>query len=85
MDLFAVRPDGGVHSAFWHGDWHDWYRVGTAEFAQGTPIAALSRNPDQMDLFAVRPDGGVYSAFWHGDWHDWYKLLGLTRFAGHHD
>jgi Matrixin len=85
MDIFGVSRDGGVYSAFWHGDWHDWYLVGTAEFAQGTPIAALSRNPDQMDLFAVRPDGGVYSAFWHGDWHDWYKLLGLTRFAGHHD
>jgi hypothetical protein len=43
-------------------------------FAQGTPIAALSRNPNQMDLFAVGLDGGIYSPWWNGDWHDIFRV-----------
>jgi glycerophosphoryl diester phosphodiesterase len=49
--------------------------VGTAVFAQNTPITVLSRNSDQMDLFAVGLDGGVYSAWWNGNpWRDWFRL-----------
>ena len=41
-------------------------------FAQKTPIAAISRNDDQMDLFAVHVVGRVYSASWNGQLHDWF-------------
>jgi hypothetical protein len=46
------------------------------QFAQNTPIAALTRNPNQMDLFAVGLDGGVYSAWWgFNQWHDWFSVI----------
>ncbi|MGH8897485.1 MAG: hypothetical protein ACRDZ4_10775 [Egibacteraceae bacterium] len=88
IDLFAVGDDGGVYRAWWNGKpwwnnpwrksnpWHDWSRVGGRVFPEGTPMAALSRKPDQMDLFAVGGDGGVCSASWNGTWRDWFRVGG---------
>ncbi|WP_369242129.1 PLAT/LH2 domain-containing protein [Streptomyces sp. R21] len=82
LDIFAVGPDGGVHSAWWNGNpWRDWFRIGTREFGPQTPIATLSRNSDQMDIFAVGLDGGVYSAWWNGNpWRDWSRI-GTREFS----
>ena len=74
MDLFAVGEDGRVYSAWWNGEWHDWFPIGDRVFAQNTPIAAISRNDDQMDLFAVGEDGRVYSAWWNGEWKPWFTI-----------
>lgn len=40
-------------------------------FEARTPIAALSRNSDQMDLFAVGPDGYIRNAWWNGKPWNW--------------
>ncbi|MEU7871875.1 hypothetical protein AB0B76_34545, partial [Dactylosporangium sp. NPDC049140] len=49
--------------------------VQPAVFRAGAPVAALSRNPNQMDLFAVAADGAVRSAWWNGQWHDdWFRI-----------
>ncbi|GAA3195094.1 PLAT/LH2 domain-containing protein [Actinocorallia longicatena] len=39
------------------------------------PVAALSRNSNQLDIFAVAEDGGVWSAWWNGEpWRDWFRI-----------
>jgi Matrixin/Putative peptidoglycan binding domain len=46
-------------------------------YQQNTPLAALTRNDDQMDVFAVNQDDGVYSAWWNGNpWRDWFRIGG---------
>ncbi|MBT2540757.1 hypothetical protein J7E99_08600 [Streptomyces sp. ISL-44] len=61
-------------SAWWHGEWHDWFPIGTRTFPPGAPIAVQSRNDDQMDLFIVGGDGKVYSSWWNGEWHEWFQV-----------
>jgi hypothetical protein len=96
IDLFAVcdpgSPDGfgGVYTAWWNPDdgWQGWNKVGSGAFAQQTPVAAVTKNIDQIDLFAVGgPDGadgfgGVYTAWWNAveDWHGWSRV-GSSSFA----
>ncbi|MFC0530391.1 hypothetical protein ACFFIA_22250, partial [Phytohabitans kaempferiae] len=43
-------------------------------FDDGTPVSALSRNPDQMDVFAVGRDGTVQSAWWNGQWRERFRV-----------
>ncbi|UUU38284.1 M14 family metallopeptidase [Streptomyces sp. NBC_00162] len=74
MDVFAIDSDGRAQSAWWHGEWHDWFQVGTRTFPPNTPVSTQTRNDDQMDVFAVGGDGGVYSAWWHGQWHEWFRV-----------
>ncbi|MGH8908496.1 MAG: hypothetical protein ACRD0K_18840 [Egibacteraceae bacterium] len=87
IDLFAVGEDGGVYHAAWGGAWAwgawawgAWARVGRRAFAEQTPVAAVSRTPDQIDLFAVGDDGGVYHAAWGGAWGAWARV-GRRAFA----
>jgi len=96
IDLFAVGdPDsldgfGGIYTAWWNPDdgWQGWSTVGSGAFAQRTPVAAVTKNIDQIDLFAVGgPDGadgfgGVYTAWWNAaeDWHGWSRV-GSGSFA----
>lgn len=78
MDLFAVESSGGVYSAWWHGDWHNWFLLNGAAFNQESPIAAISRNPNQMDLFVLGMDGQVRSTWWDGQWNGWFMLDGAA-------
>jgi murein tripeptide amidase MpaA/ubiquitin len=78
MDVFAIDADGRAQSAWWHGEWHDWFQVGTRTFPPNTPVSTQTRNPNQMDVFAVGEDGGAYSAWWNGDWHDWFRIGALA-------
>jgi hypothetical protein len=70
-ELFAVAADGGVYGAWWHGQWSDWYRIGTQEFVPRSPVIASARSADYFDLWAIGVDGRPYWAWWHGEWHDW--------------
>lgn len=65
----SVGQDGRVYQNWWNGgDWQpNWRPVRNGVFAQHTPIAALSRNPNQMDLYAVGQDCEIYSAWWNGN------------------
>ncbi|MFJ5549434.1 hypothetical protein, partial [Streptomyces sp. NPDC093225] len=80
MELFAVRPDGGLYGNSWGGEnahWHGWYRMGAETFDAGAPVAALSRFDDHMEVWAVRPDGGLYGNWWGGEdahWHGWERV-----------
>ena len=70
VDLFVVGDGGLVYTAQWkvnHG-WRGWDRLDGRGFSERrfkaqTPLAALSRKPNQIDLFAVGEDGLVYAAW----------------------
>ena len=56
--------------------WGGWSQVlDNQQFHAGTPIAVVSRNPDQIDLFAVATDGYVWTAYWSGQWNGWGQVL----------
>lgn len=74
IDLFAVGLDRGTYSAWWDGEWHEWFRLAERSFEPNAPITAVSREPNHMDLFAVGPDGGAYSTWWDNGWHDWFPI-----------
>jgi hypothetical protein len=76
MDIFGVDSTGGVSSAWWHGDWHNWFTFPDAAYNQGAPVTALSRNPNQMDLFVLGMDGVIRSIFWNGNWSGWFEIPG---------
>ena len=80
MDLFVAGSDNQLWSRFFTGDWNNvptWFKPlpPSQVLRSRTPIAAISRNPNQMDLFVVSPqDGQLNSCWWNGSWHDWFRL-----------
>ncbi len=70
MDVFWVRPDRGVESAFWgaainNARWNPPIRIAPAAAALAPqPIAAVSRLPEHLDVIWIGPDRAVGSAFW---------------------
>ena len=77
MDIFTIGADGRVRSAWWDGDWHMWFTLGSTVFPAHSHLAALSRDTDFMDLFSVGFDGRVWMAWWNGNpWRDWTPLDG---------
>ena len=86
LDLFVSGWDGAVYSTFWdaNGGWTGvWSRLPDPHFGDGftippgSPVMALSRNPNHLDLFVSGWDGAVYSTFWdaNGGWTDvWFRL-----------
>jgi hypothetical protein len=75
LDLFVVGNDGVVYTSWWTAgsDWsgvnNNWRPIGGV-FPAGTPLAAVSRNPNQLDLFIIGIDGIVYTSWWTAglDW-----------------
>ncbi len=55
---------------------------GRRHFDDGTPVAALSRNPNQMDVFAVGRNGRVQSTWWNGLWRESFELGGAQFPSG---
>jgi len=71
MDVFWVGPDGAIASTWWDAapgcNWGDHQpfpitKPGAAR--AGSPVAAVSRNPNHMDVFWVGPDGAIASTWW---------------------
>ena len=86
MDLFICGNDGRVYTSFWTAgqDWsglNDKWRDIGGVFPPGAPVAALSRNPNQMDLFICGNDGRVYTSFWTAG-QDWSGLNDKWRNVG---
>ena len=81
IDLFAVGLDRGTYSAWWDGEWHEWFRLAERSFEPNAPITAVSRKLNHIDLFAVGPDGGAYSTWWDNGWHAWFpdRISGSPR------
>ena len=69
MDLFITGIDGRVYTSWWTAgsDWsginNDWRSIG-GFFPPGAPVAAVSRNPNQLDLFIIGIDGQAYTSWW---------------------
>ena len=82
IDLFVSGREGAIYTTFWDGDWfHRWERLPDPNFSDqftippGSPVTALSRNPNRIDLFVSGREGGIYTTFWDGDWiHRWERL-----------
>jgi hypothetical protein len=75
LDLFITGGDGVVYTSWWSAgsDWsginNNWRKIG-GFFPPGAPVAAVSRNPDQLDLFIFGNDGSVYTSWWTAGF-DW--------------
>jgi hypothetical protein len=69
LDLFITGNDGRVYTSWWYAgsDWSgindNWRSIGGV-FPHGAPVAATSRNPDNLDLFITGNDGRVYTSWW---------------------
>jgi len=81
MDVFVVRTARGVIGTWWNGNpWRPWFLLDKdPPFASLTPIAAVSRNDNQMDLFAV-DQGQIFSNWFTGGWNQWFPLPSGPRF-----
>ena len=72
IDLFWVGPDGGVGSTWWNMangmGWQDHQPFAIAPpgaARQGSPVAAVAREPERMDVFWIGPDGAIGSTNWN--------------------
>jgi hypothetical protein len=69
LDLFVTGNDGKVYTSWWSqgSEWsginNNWRLLGGL-FPAGAPVAAVSRNPNQLDLFVTGNDGKVYTSWW---------------------
>ena len=78
IDLFWIRPDGGIGGAFWQAGVNNnaWSQVVniTPPNRPGitradSPIAAVCRTNQVVDVFWIGPDGGLGSTHWeNGAW-----------------
>jgi hypothetical protein len=88
IDLFVTGLNGHVYTSSYTvgGDWtgigHKWKDIGGV-FPAGAPIAAVSRNPNQIDLFITGHNGHVYTSFmanggpWSGEGDKWMDIGGV--------
>jgi hypothetical protein len=88
LDIFVTGNDGCVYTSAWSagGAWsgvgNKWWNIGGV-FPKGTPVAAVSRNPNQLDLFVTGNDGCVYTSAWSagGAWsglgNKWWNIGGV--------
>jgi hypothetical protein len=88
LDLFICGNDGRVYTSWWTAgsDWSglgdNWRNIGGI-FPAGAPVAAVSRNPNQLDLFICGNDGRVYTSWWTAgsDWSglgdNWRNIGGI--------
>jgi hypothetical protein len=85
LDVFVVSNDGGVYTAAWdaavaNGQWRGWWRILDLAAKPGSPVAAVSRDPNKLDIFVAGADGKTYTAAWDqnvasGQWRGWWNIL----------
>jgi len=86
LDLFVVGNDGVVYTSWWTAgsDWsginNNWRAIG-GYFPPGSPVAAVSRNPNQLDLFVVGNNGVIYTSWWTAG-SDWSGINNNWRAIG---
>src|SRR5262249_13225910 len=64
----------------WSGLGDKWRNIGGV-FPAGAPVAAVSRNPNQLDLFICGSDSLVYTSWWTAG-NDWSGLGDKWRRIG---
>ncbi|MFF0204366.1 hypothetical protein [Streptomyces sp. NPDC005017] len=80
LDVFWVRPDGGVSSNWWNAASRRWARpfpIAGARSALPGTLAAVSRNPDQLDVFWIGPDRAIGTTAWNPS-HGWLRPWPIT-------
>jgi hypothetical protein len=68
MELWWVRPDGGVQDAYWYESLNQWNQfqlasAGSAAVSGG--ISGVSRKPETMELWWNGGDGRIHDANWY--------------------
>ena len=88
IDLFVSGREGAIYTTFWDGDWtRRWERLPDRNFGDhftttpGSPVTALSRNPNRIDLFVSGREGGIYATFSDGSWTDRWDHLADPNFG----
>jgi hypothetical protein len=96
LDVFIAGTDGRVHTAAWDaardifdGGWRGWWQVGDQEVLPDSPVAAVSKGPDQLDIFIAGLGGHVGWAAWdqavaNGEWRPWARVLDFQVPPGAH-
>jgi hypothetical protein len=81
MEVWWVRPDGGIQDAYWYDGSAGWVQFSltgpqTASTIGG--LTAVSRNWNTMELWWTAPDGSVQDAYWYAGMPSWnhYTLSG---------
>jgi hypothetical protein len=71
LDVFWVGADEAIGSTWWDGapgaSWgdHQPFAITPPRAARaGSPLAAVTRNPDHLDVFWLGPDNAVGSTWW---------------------
>jgi hypothetical protein len=84
LDIFVAADDGKTYTAAWdqnvsNGQWRGWWNILIGAIQPGSPVAAVSRDPDKLDIFIVSTDGGIYTAAWDqhvasAQWRGWWRI-----------
>jgi hypothetical protein len=71
LDVFWIAPDGSVGTQWWDGapgaNWPDHHPFGVTAAGvahEGSPLSAVSRNPDRVDVCFVGTDGAIMAQWW---------------------
>ena len=90
LDAF-VASGSDVYTSAWdasqsNGQWGGWWKVLTARVPAGSPINAVSRDPQKLDVFLTGSDRCIYTAAWDptvtNDWRGWWRIGALTAPPG---
>ncbi|MGW2781637.1 hypothetical protein ACWC3X_10350 [Streptomyces populi] len=80
LDVFWIRPDGGVSSSWWDSSSRRWaapVSLAGARSALPGALTAVSRNPDQLDVFWIGPDRAIGTTAWNPS-HGWLRPWPIT-------
>ncbi|WP_162683910.1 hypothetical protein [Streptomyces populi] len=81
LDVFWVRPDGGIGSSWWDAATRRWatpFSIAPARHALYGTLAAVARNPDQLDVFWIGPDRAIGTTAWNPS-HGWLRPWPITQ------
>ena len=84
LDIFVAGADGKTYTAAWdqnvsNAQWRGWSNILTGAIQPGSPVAAVSRDPNKLDIFIVSTDGAIYTAAWdqnvsNAQWRGWWHI-----------
>jgi hypothetical protein len=69
LDVFWIRPDGGVGTNWWDqnangGKWNAPFAITPPGAAVAGAVSCVSRTPNHLDVFWIGPDGAVGTTWW---------------------
>lgn len=85
LELFTVDHNNVIKTAALGPQtgqkWAGWWQICGGNAVMGTPITALSREPNKLDAFVVGLDNRIYHSAWdqnlnNGQWRGWWSVAG---------